>query len=184
MLFPLFSKKSGVYVLEIIVTVLMIVIAVYLFIQIGSAAGPTAQLETLTDLGADFWPRIILALLIILLAVNLIQALKKKKASGEAVVEKIDVAGFFKSKLFIGMVMVVVMALILPRIGFLPSCLIFLIAYGLLLGDRNYVRLVIVSLVITVVIYCIFQGALDIFLPRGNGPFRDFALAMEKLLPF
>ena len=170
--------------MDIIFSIILIIGGIYLYIYIGGATGATAGLENLTDLGAAFWPRVILILLILLSVVNLIQGIKKMKAEGTGVTSGIDVVGFFKSKLFIGMLMVAAAALILPTIGFLPTCFIFLIAYGLLLGDKKYARLVIVALLITIVVYLIFQGALDIFLPRGKGVFRTFALAIERLLPF
>lgn len=170
--------------MDIIFSVIFIVGAIFLYVYIGGATGSTAGLENLTDLGAAFWPRVILVLLIILSVVNLIQAIKKMKAEGATVTSGIDVVGFFKSKLFIGMVLVCIAALVLPIIGFIPTCFIFLIAYGLLLGDKKYLRLVIVAFLITIVVYIIFQGALDIFLPRGKGVFRTFALAIERLLPF
>ena len=170
--------------MDIIFSVILIVGAIFLYVYIGGATGSTAGLENLTDLGAAFWPRVILVLIIVLSVVNLIQAIKKMKAEGATVTSGIDVAGFFKSKLFIGMILVFAAALILPIIGFIPTCFIFLILYGLLLGDKKYLRLVIAALLITIVVYIIFQGALDIFLPRGKGVFRTFALALERLLPF
>ena len=170
--------------MDIIFSVILIVGAIFLYVYIGGATGATAGLENLTDLGAAFWPRVILVLIIVLSVVNLIQAIKKMKAEGATVTSGIDVAGFFKSKLFIGMILVFAAALILPIIGFIPTCFIFLILYGLLLGDKKYLRLVIAALLITIVVYIIFQGALDIFLPRGKGVFRTFALALERLLPF
>ena len=170
--------------MDIIFSVILIVGAIFLYVYIGGATGSTAGLENLTDLGAAFWPRVILVLIIVLAVVNLIQAIKKMKAEGATVTSGIDVAGFFKSKLFIGMILVFAAALILPIIGFIPTCFIFLILYGLLLGDKKYLRLVIAALLITIVVYIIFQGALDIFLPRGKGVFRTFALALERLLPF
>ena len=170
--------------MDIIFSVILIIGAIYLYVYIGGASGATAGLENLTDLGAAFWPRVILVLIIVLSVVNLIQAIKKMKAEGATVTSGIDVAGFFKSKLFIGMILVFAAALILPIIGFIPTCFIFLILYGLLLGDKKYLRLVIAALLITIVVYIIFQGALDIFLPRGKGVFRTFALALERLLPF
>ena len=170
--------------MEIIFSLILIVASIYLYIFIGNAGGATAGLENLTDLGAAFWPRVILVLLLLLSIANLVQCFKKMKAENGKITDGIDVAGFFKSKLFIGIIFVIVLAVALPQIGFIPCCFVFLIAYGLLLGDKKYVRLVVASLLITVVIYIIFQGALDIFLPRGKGVFRSFALAMEKLLPF
>lgn len=169
--------------MDIIFSVILIIGAIYLYVYIGGASGATAGLENLTDLGAAFWPRVILILLLILSVVNLVQGLKKMKAEGTGITEGISVAAFLKSKLFIGMVLVSIAAFVLPMVGFLPTCFVFLIAYGLLLGDKKYARLVIAALLITIVIYVVFQGALDIFLPRGKGVFRTFALAMEKLLP-
>ncbi|WP_155991263.1 hypothetical protein [Oribacterium sp. FC2011] len=55
-----------------------------------------------TELGAAFWPQIILAIMIVLSVVNIVTSLKKMKADGKTVTSDIDVAGFFKSKLFIG----------------------------------------------------------------------------------
>jgi hypothetical protein len=40
------------------------------------------------------------------------------------------------------------------------------------------------SAILTILIYIIFQGALDIMLARGVGAFRNFALMFERLLPF
>ena len=45
-----------------------------------------------------------------------------------------------KSKLFVGMVLVVVMALMYEPVGFMATCLLFLIAYGYLLGQDVYKR--------------------------------------------
>ena len=170
--------------MDIIFSVILIIGSIYLYVYIGDAAGATAGLENLTDLGAAFWPRVILILLLILSVINLIQGIRKMKAEGAGVTTGIDIAGFFKSKLFIGMILVLVTAFIMPQIGFLPTCFIFLILYGLLLGDKKYLRLVIVAFLVTIAIYVVFQGALDIFLPRGKGVFRTFALAIEGLLPF
>lgn len=170
--------------MDIIFSVILIVGSIYLYVYIGDASGSTAGLENLTDLGAAFWPRVILVLLLILSVVNLIQGVKKMKAAGTGITEGISLSGFFKSKLFVGMVLVCVAAFALPQVGFIPTCFLFLIAYGLLLGDKKYVRLVVVALLVTIAIYLVFQGALDIFLPRGKGVFRTFALAIEKVLPF
>ena len=93
-------------------------------------------------------------------------------------------AGFFKSKLFIGMVLVVIMAIAYEPIGFMLTCFLFLMAYGLLLGQRNIALLVGTSLLITVILYIGFAVFLGVLLPRGNVSFlRDFALFVESLVP-
>lgn len=106
------------------------------------------------------------------------------KGSGEKLTAGFNLGEFLKSKLFIGMILVAVMAVLMPIIGFIPVSFLFLIAYGVLLGERRIGFLVIVALVITAILYLLFQGALDIMLARGTGIFRDFALFFETKLPF
>ena len=123
-------------------------------------------------------------MMIILLAVNIVNNLKAQKENKSSIMGELNLGGFLKSRLLVGIILVAVMALLMSAIGFMPDCLLFLIAYGFLLGERRIPLLVIRSLAITVVLYVIFQGALDIMLARGVGPFREFALFFEMLLPF
>ena len=167
--------------MDIIFSAFLIIAGVGLFCMIG--ADPAAA-SSPTELGAAFWPQIILAIMIVLSVVNIVTNVKKMKAEDGSVLSGIDAAGFFKSKLFIGMVIVAIMALILPLIGFIPTCICFLMVYGILLKAPNVPKLAIAVVLITIVIYVLFQGALDIMLPRGTGVFRSFALAVESLLPF
>ena len=166
--------------MDIIFYVILAVFCIYCFFLVG-AESPAA---TPTELGAAFWPRIILVMMIILLAVNIVNNLKAQKENKSSIMGELNLGGFLKSRLLVGIILVAVMALLMSTIGFMPDCLLFLIAYGFLLGERRIPLLVIRSLAITVVLYVIFQGALDIMLARGVGPFREFALFFEMLLPF
>ncbi len=166
--------------MDIIFSVILAVFCIYCFFLVG-AESPAA---TPTELGAAFWPRIILVMMIILLAVNIVNNLKAQKENKSSIMGELNLGGFLKSRLLVGIILVAVMALLMSTIGFMPDCLLFLIAYGFLLGERRIPLLVIRSLAITVVLYVIFQGALDIMLARGVGPFREFALFFEMLLPF
>ena len=81
------------------------------------------------------------------------------------------------------MVLVVVMALMYEPVGFMLTCLLFLIAYGLLLGQRNIPLLILTSIVITVILYIGFSVLLGVMLPRGQITFlRNFALFVESLV--
>lgn len=166
--------------MDIVFSVLLLAFSAYAYYYVGAKS----PVGTPTELGAAFWPKIILVAMMCLLLLNIYNAVKKSKKDGKGLFDGINIVEFFKSKLFIGMIIVAVMAIILPEIGFLPTCFIFLMSYGRLLGDKNYLRLAIFSLIITVILYIVFQGALDIMLARGNGVFRTFARACEKLLPF
>ena len=176
-------KKAGkgrLSELDIIFSIVLGIFCIYLFFLVGAESpAPTA-----TELGAAFWPRIILVLLILLIIVNIVNSLKKLKGSNEKLTAGFNLGEFLKSKLFVGMILVAVMAILMPVIGFIPVSFLFLIAYGVLLGERRIGFLIIVSLVITVILYILFQGALDIMLARGTGIFRDFALFFETKMPF
>jgi hypothetical protein len=166
--------------MDLIFSAVLFIGSIYLFILVGSESpAPTA-----TELGAAFWPRIILVLLMILLVVNMVQNVKTAKAEGTPLIDGIDIGGFLKSKLFAGIIIIFLEALLLPYIGFIPSCFLFLNAYGYLLGERKIVMMLVRSAILTILIYIIFQGALDIMLARGVGAFRNFALMFERLLPF
>ncbi len=162
---------------------ILILLNIYLYIYVGLES-PAA---TETELGAAFWPRIILVLMTILLAVNLVKQIRERKNRSEeetAREEKPDVAGFLRSKLFFGMIIVVVFSVLLPLLGFIPSCILFLVVYGILLGADHYVKLILFSVIITFVLYLVFQSGLQIMLPRGVGVLREFALFVESITRF
>ena len=161
--------------LDILFNVLLLAASIYCFIYIGGADNSTA-----TELGAAFWPRLILGIMIVLLAIGLVNMIRKKDS--KVPVDGAAVAAFFKSKLLIGMIICAIAAVILPYIGFIPTSFLFLIAFGVLLGERRPLILVLTGIVATLILYIIFQGPLSIFLPRGYGFFRNFALAMEGFL--
>lgn len=66
------------------------------------------------------------------------------------------------------MVLVVVMALMYEPVGFMLTCLLFLFAYGLLLGQRNIPMLILSSVIITIILYIGFAVFLSVLLPRGQ----------------
>ncbi|MFV0497927.1 MAG: tripartite tricarboxylate transporter TctB family protein [Candidatus Fimivivens sp.] len=166
--------------MDLLFSIFLTIFSVYCFFLVGAKSpAPTA-----TELGAAFWPRIILAAMIALLIANIIKGYKENKAESFKAFKEFKIMAFFKSKLFMGMVLVFGMAMLMPYIGFMPVCFLFLMAYGALLGERRWVRLFLFSLGITLLLYVLFQGALGIMLARGNGVFRAFALMCEGFLTF
>lgn len=167
--------------LDIIFSGALLLFCIYCFFLVGVESPAPSP----TELGAAFWPRIILVFMIILIILNIYNTMKKIKTKGKKdTFDGFKLSEFIKSKLFLGMLLVAVMAITMPVIGFIPSCLILLIGYGLLLGERRIGRLILISVIATAIIYVLFQGALDIMLARGTGIFRNFALFFETILPF
>ena len=172
--------------LELIVNVILLLFFIYtLFFHVTEAPIPQKVLNNPNALSPAAWPTVIIVLLIICIAANIVKLLRKNKdnpAFNLSIFIK-TVPGFFKSKLFIGIVIVVALSFILEPLGFMVSSFLFLVAYGVLLGERKYVRLALVALAITLMLYICFGVLLQVNLPRGTVPFlRNFALFIESIV--
>lgn len=169
--------------LELIVNLLLLFGCVGCYINVSTTMPRSAA----NELGAEQWPQGILILLIVAICYNLYKYFKihKKEEISTALRDFFPSIGrLVKSKLFAGMVLVVLMALMYEPVGFIATCMLFLIGYGLLLGQRNLTLLLLTSVVITVILYIGFSVMLGVMLPRGQVLFlRNFALLVESLVP-
>lgn len=169
--------------LELIVNLILLGASIFCYWYVGT----TMPASAVNELGAEQWPQALLILLIPALCWNIFKFFKKNKKEDIAAAFRDffpSIVRFGKSKLFIGMAMVVVMALMYEPIGFMASCLLFLMAYGYLLGQRKWPVLVGTSVVITIILYIGFAVMLGVMLPRGQVSFlRNFALLVESLIP-
>ncbi len=147
----------------------------------------TMPKSAVNELGAEQWPQAILVLLIAAICFNLYKYFKKNDKADIAAAFKDSfpsIGRFFRSKLFIGMALTVAMALLYEPVGFMLTCLLFLIAYGLLPGQKNIWLLLGTSVLITIILYIGFSVLLGVMLPRGQiGFLRNFALLAESLVP-
>lgn len=168
--------------IELIVNILLFAFAIFAFFHVG-ATMPTSPA---TQLGAEQWPQLVLGALMIAIAWNVRNYFKRNKKEDVAAAFSSFLPGvlkFVKSKMFIGMVLLVVMALAYQPVGFMATCLLFLIVYGILLGERRPLMLVVSSLAVTLILYIGFGVLLRLMLPRGDIPFlRDFAIWIEVLI--
>lgn len=168
--------------LELIVN-LLLAGGIFCFVNVST----TMPHSAVNELGAEQWPQAILILMLIALVFNIARYFKinKKEDIAAAFKDFIPSIGrFVKSKLFIGMVLTVIMALMYEPVGFMVTCLLFLFAYGLLLGQRNIPLLILTSVIITIILYIGFAVFLGVLLPRGQIlPLRNFALFVESLIP-
>lgn len=160
-----------------------IILFVFFVVCFGMSFGLVNQTKS-DVLGSAFWPQIILVLLLLCLAWNIYKVIRNiREHPGQ--VEKINFAqikGFFTGKMFIGIVITALMAILLEPLGFLPTTFLFLAAYGILLGERKVWKILVISLVLDLLLYVVFFKGLSIMLPRGMGPLRDFSLWIESLL--
>ena len=167
--------------LELIVNVALIAASVFSFWYVGATMPKSPD----NEMGAEQWPQLLLILLIIALGYNIFSFFRKhKKQDITAAFADFfpGIGRFVKSKLFIGIIILLVMAAIYEPLGFIVTCFLFMIAYGLLLGARKPLPLVLSSLVIMLVLYISFRVFLGVMLPRGYVPFlRSTAFFLESL---
>ena len=89
---------------------------------------------------------------------------------------------FFKSKMFIGMLILIAASLLLEPLGFVVTAALLMFSYGLLLGEKKVWRMALISVAVALLMHILFSGLLDVTLPRGEIPFlRSFALFLENL---
>ena len=155
---------------ELIINILLFIFLGFTFFtHVLEAAVPASVARNPYALQPDVWPKTIIILLEICLIVNIIQIIKKNKGKPEFTLGAFvgSIPAFLKSKLFFGIV----------------TALFVLFFYGLLLGEKNVVRLLIASVCITLVLYIVFSGMLSVNLPRGTvGFLRNFALWLESVV--
>ena len=168
--------------IELIVNILLLFFSVFCYIYVGSTMPKSAA----SDLGAEQWPQALLVILLLAVCWNIRNYFVRndKNDIAEAFDQFFpDVLNFLRSKLFYGMVLLIVMAQVYEPLGFITTSLLFLIAYGILLGQRNPALLLLTSVVITLILYIGFSVFLGVMLPRGFVPFlREVALFFESIV--
>jgi hypothetical protein len=135
-----------------------------------------------TELGAEQWPQLILSVLIILILVNMFKIYRSTpvESRGLAQIKNIKTGSILKSKLFQGIVIIVVYAFSLEATGFILSSFIFFMVYARLIGEKRIKFLAGSSFLMTFGVYFLFARGLSIMLPRGYGILRNFALMLES----
>ena len=168
---------------ELIINILLVVfLGVSYFTNVLEAPVPAKVQKNPYAFQPDTWPKVIIILLEICLIINIIQIIRKNKGK-ESFTLKAFVAtipDFFKSKMFLGIIILTVASFVLETLGFVVTAILVLFFYGWLLGAKNIPTLAIASVLISLVLYIIFSGMLSVNLPRGVGFLRDFALLLES----
>ena len=173
---------------ELICNILLFIFLGYTFFtHILEAKISKSFLKNPNNLMPDVWPKVIIGLLMLCLIINIIKILRKNKGNPEFNFKTFfkNSKTFFKSRMFIGMLILALGALIIETLGFVVTAFVVLFLYGLLLGEKKILRLLIVSVLVAFLLHIVFNGLLSVNLPRGTVPFlRNFALWLEGLMSF
>ena len=171
---------------ELIMNILLVVFLGYsYFTHVLEAPVPVKVEKNPYAFQPDTWPKVIIILLLICLVLNIIQIIKRNKGKEEFTLKYFvsTIPGFFKSKMFLGIIILTAASLVLETLGFVVTAVLVLFAYGALLGEKKLGRLAIASVLIALVLYIVFSGMLSVNLPRGTiGFLRDFALFLESIV--
>lgn len=171
---------------ELILNILLLLGLVYaMAFNVLEAPVPVKVQNNPYALQPNIWPQVILGLLIFTVALNIFNIIRKGKGKDDFSLTEFakGVPGFFKTKMFFGMLIVVIASFTLEPLGFMVTSFLFLVSFGYLLGYKKYGILLLVSLLITLFLYIVFGVLLQVNLPRGTVSFlRDFALWMEALI--
>ncbi len=172
---------------ELILNVLLWLFLAYtLNFHVLEAAVPARVLRNPYALNPGIWPSTLIVLLLICVGFNIYNIIKKNKGNPNFKISTVlaSIPGFLKSKLFLGMAIVVVASIIMERVGFMVTSFYLLFAYGLLLGERRIGRLFVISALITLFLYLFFSVFLSVNLPRGTVmAIRNMTLMLESILP-
>lgn len=155
------------------------------FTHVLEAKIPKSFTKNPYNLMPDVWPKVIIGLIVLCLIINIIKIIRKNKGNEEFNLKSFCANSlvFFKSKMFLGMLILAGASLVLETLGFVVTAFLILFLYGLLLGEKKIWRLLIVSAVVALLLHIIFSGLLDVTLPRGTITFlRNFALWLENLI--
>ena len=171
---------------ELIMNVLLVVFLGYsYFMHVLEAPVPVKVQKNPYAFQPDTWPKVIIILLLICLVVNIIQIIKRNKGKESFSLKAFaaTIPGFFKSKMFRGILILFSASLVLETLGFVVTSVLVLFLYGWLLGETKYARLAIASVCIALALYIFFSGMLSVNLPRGTvGVLRNFALFLESII--
>jgi putative tricarboxylic transport membrane protein len=148
---PLSLKK-----VDIITALLIIPICLYVFYESG-------KWPILPDMGNPAWiPRGVAVCLLVAALLLLVRALQGRSLTMPSRLEGADRARVLWVAALTGAFVIVV-----ERLGFITAAVPYMFGFGLVLGERRWVRLALFAVVVPVAIYLLFDTALNVPLPRG-----------------
>ncbi len=150
------------------------------FFNVLEAPIPDRVARNPYTLKPDMWPKAIIILLLICIAINIVKIIRKNRNNPEF---SLDALLSIRARMCIGIALIVGASFVLEPLGYMVTCCLVLFLYGLLLGQKHVIRLAIMSVILTFVLYIVFSVLLSVNLPRGTIPeLRNFSLYVESLV--
>lgn len=141
------------------------------------------------ELGPRFWPRLCLAAVLVLTALDAALALWASRRPSGAIGAAAAPANMPEKSapeslalLFAGFLLVIAYAVATVVIGFALATMIFLVAFSYLGGYRRMRSLLAVAFGTTLALLYVFVYLVYVSLPLGLGPFLEMNVALYRLL--
>lgn len=119
-------------------------------------------------IGPAGFPQVIIVLILLLLIVSLFKAIKKSSKE-KAVPLNINLA---YAGLLVGIIVFIVLN---DLISFTLATILFCFFLFFLLGQKNYVKMTITSIMVAVIFTLVFGNLLTVPLPRGIGLIKELS---------
>ena len=150
------------------------------FFNVLEAPIPDRTARNPYTLKPDVWPKAIIILLLVCIAVNIINIIRKNRNNPDFTFSSMF---SIKVRMWLGIALVVAASFVLEPLGYMATCFLVMFLYGLLLGQTHVVRLFIFAVIVTFLLYVVFSVLLSVNLPRGTIPeLRNFSLWVEGLV--
>lgn len=155
-----------------------ICLEVLLAILFGLSYGFNVGQPTRGDvLGAQGFPRIIIVIAFLLIAYQIVvlvrKMIKEKASNGGAESADNNRAGYLK--LFICIALLVAYVFGMSIFGYALTTMLFVFAFARTIGYKKYLKLLIFTVVITVILVLVFGTLFSIALPRGKWFFKEIS---------
>jgi putative tricarboxylic transport membrane protein len=141
------------------------------------------------QLGADFWPKLAIALMAVVCLVEIVKGLLGGRAEARGIADTLDADGAaeaagprFPWLLAGGIALLSAYAVLVAPLGFLLATFAFLAAFMYLGRYRNHVAIWAISAAMMLLIAAVFQRFAYVSLPRGVPPFDRFTDFVRTIL--
>lgn len=131
------------------------------------------ELKHADKLGPDFWPQLVLGVIVILSGILVFFDFLSRRI--EKPVTEFSEGKPHTKRLILAIILTLSYGFSVPWLGFLLSIFILQILFLLVLSEKKVIVIVFLPLGLTVSIYLIFIKILYIPLPRGSGVFLQFS---------
>jgi putative tricarboxylic transport membrane protein len=157
---------------------LIFLLAVYFYVLAGSIDAP----PSLEHLGAAFWPRMILILLMISCGIKAWEIIKARGKEEKKIPGEGPPAGVNIPKLAAMIAMVILVVFLLDVIGFALANFLFLLLFMRIAGLRKKIPLFLTSALGTVFLIYLFVKVVYLPLPKGQWFFDDITIMLYRFL--